>query len=134
MYHGCSNLNIGYSRVNGFGKETSKSIKSSMIHLSQKFTHLEVMRTVWNFKIFDVPIINILLSCWRDDDQEHFDIQDWKKIKIQSSWIIKILKIQESKETWNQASGIQVRGGLLGYEDLSTSGKIKVLLCQSTAQ
>jgi hypothetical protein len=27
MYHGCSNLNIGYSRVNGFGKETSKSIK-----------------------------------------------------------------------------------------------------------
>ena len=41
--------------------------------------------------------------------------------------MIKKLKIKESKETWNQASGIQVRGGLLGYE-------VKVLLCQSTAK
>ena len=49
MYHGFLNLNIGYSRVNGFGKETSKSIKFSMIHLSQELTHLEVMRIVWNF-------------------------------------------------------------------------------------
>ena len=56
MYHGCSNLSIGYSRVNGFGKETSKSIKSSMIHLSQKFTHLEVMRIVWKLNRFDVQI------------------------------------------------------------------------------
>lgn len=48
--------------------------------------------------------------------------------------MINISKIKESKETWNQASGVQVRGGLLGYEDQSTIGKIKVLLCQSTAQ
>jgi hypothetical protein len=48
--------------------------------------------------------------------------------------MIKILKIKESKETLNQASGVQVRVGLLGYEDLSIAGKIKVLLCQSTAQ
>jgi len=44
MYHGFTHLNIGYSRVNGFGKETSKTIKISMIRLSQEFTHLEVMR------------------------------------------------------------------------------------------
>jgi hypothetical protein len=116
MYHGCSNLNIGYSRVNGFGKETSKSIKSSMIHLSQKFTHLEVMRTVWNFKRFDVPIIKIQLSYWYEDDQKHFDLQGWKDIQIQSLLLIMLLKIKEYKETWNQASGVQVRGGLLGYK------------------
>ena len=66
--------------------------------------------------------------------EEHFDIQDRKEIKIQSFLMIKILKIKENKETWNQASVVQVRGGLLGYEDQSTAGKIKVLLCQSTAQ
>jgi hypothetical protein len=41
--------------------------------------------------------------------------------------MIMILKIKESKETWNQASGVQVRGGLLGYKDQSTA------ICQSTA-
>ena len=45
-----------------------------------------------------------------------------------------MLKIKDNKETWNQASRVQVRGGLLGYEDQSTSGKIKVLLCQSTSK
>ena len=38
------------------------------------------------------------------------------------------LKIKDNKETWNQASGVQVRGGLLGYKDQSTA------LCQSTAK
>jgi hypothetical protein len=32
------------------GKDTSKPFKFSMIHLSQKLTHLEVMRIVWNLK------------------------------------------------------------------------------------
>ena len=38
------------------------------------------------------------------------------------------MKINEYKETWNQASRVQVRGGLLGYKDQSTA------LCQSTAK
>ena len=44
-----------------------------------------------------------------------------------------MLKLKITKETWNQASRIQVRGGLLGYEDQSTSevqstACVKVLL------
>ena len=123
MYHGCSNLNIGYSRVNALGKETSKSIKSAMIHLSQKLTHLEVMRTVWNFKKIWCTICQNIAELLRryierqDVDEEYFDtwqIED-KEIKKQSFWMIKDLKIKDNKETWNQASGVQVRGGLLGY-------------------
>ena len=38
-----------------------------------------------------------------------------------------MLKLKITKETWNQASRIEVRGGLLGYEDQSTS-EVKVLL------
>ena len=52
--------------------------------------------------------------------------------------MIKMLKIKDNKETWNQASRIQVRGGLLGYEDQSTSGRskycyVKVLLNSQSA-
>ena len=54
----------------------------------------------------------------QDADEEYFDtwqIED-KEIKKQSFWMIKDLKIKDNKETWNQASGVQVRGGLLGYK------------------
>ena len=91
------------------------------LHIWKWWEHYETL------KVFDVHFVKMLLSCWEDDDQEHFDIQDWKELKIQSSWMIKKLKIKERKETWNQASGVQVRGGLLRYE-------VKVLLCQSTAK
>ena len=67
-------------------------------------------------KRFDVPFVKILLSCWEDDDPEHFDLYDWTDIQIQSLLMIKLFKIKEYKETWNQASGVQVRGGLLGYK------------------
>ena len=33
----------------------------------------------------------------------------------------KVLKLKTYKETWNQASRIQVRGGLLGYKSQSTA-------------
>lgn len=57
------------------------------------------------------------------------------------------MKIKENKETWNQASGVQVRGGLLGYKVQGTSVfqstavskcclkiKVKVLLLEYQSQ
>ena len=40
----------------------------------------------------------------------------------------KVLKLKTYKGTWNQASRIQVRGGLLGYKSQSTATQVKVLL------
>ena len=39
-----------------------------------------------------------------------------KGIKKHPQCMIEDLKIINNKETWNQASRVQVRGGLLGYE------------------
>ena len=57
-------------------------------------------------------------------------------IKVKDTIFLEDKDVEDQKDnkgTWNQASRIQVRGGLLGYEDQSTSGSskyycVKVLL------
>ena len=96
-----------------------------MIHLSQEFTHLEVMRIDCNLNWINVQIV--ICCCVA----EKMELAGWccKRLKDTlikcrnynpktntiSPWSWKSERLIY-KGTWSQSSRIHVRGGLLGYE------------------